>query len=172
MNKLTKYLITITPNQVKHYISVQDINDVILWLKMAIPSLHILHYSYENSGHYRYLHFHAVVEVTKYFRWSPYTKFGIKETHNTTFRVFWKRVTKLQGAIEYVYKDTHNNSILQDQILKNNYYLHHYYNTDTEKFERSEILIYPLLLSRSRGLRRLGAQPRLRFATVQGEAAQ
>ncbi len=129
-----QYLLTISAQQKKHFILKESIDTVIDWLKESIPSLHVQHYAYETSGKYKQLHWHAIVQVKLPFRYKHFISYGdLLHTHST-FRIKWKRVYN-ERAIRYVYKDTHGNMILQDQIFKQNLYKHRYFNILTQCFE-------------------------------------
>lgn len=123
-----KYLITISCQQKNKYVSVFDLQQVLWW----IPLESVLHFCYENSGKYRQLHYHAIVEY--HGLWYPYTQYG-DALQCLSFRIHWKRITKLKGAIKYVYKDTHNDPILQLDIIYDNEFRHKYFNQETGEFE-------------------------------------
>lgn len=126
---MPKYLITISCQQKLQYVSEYDLYQVLLWLP---PSLLVLHYSYETSGKYGQLHYHAVVEYNGL--WNPYTQYG-DSSYCLSFRIQWKRITKLEGAIKYVYKDTHNDPIIQNDIIIGNEFKHKYFNPESGEFE-------------------------------------
>ncbi len=122
---INRYLLTISCQQKKLFILKDNIDEVIDWLKQCIPSLHIVHYAYETSGKYHQLHWHAIVEVDCKVRWRPYCSYGDLNVMHKTYRIQWKAQYS-NDAITYVYKDTHANPILQDQIIQTNYYRHNY----------------------------------------------
>jgi len=126
------YLITIICQQKKHYISKEEIDEVILWLKMNIPSLKILNSVYETSGRYNQLHFHAVATTSTKIYYKPFTQWGDTEYNNNTFKIHWSSIYDYTGACAYIQKDLHYQD--QDQILIKNYYKHHYFNQDTQRF--------------------------------------
>ncbi len=128
------YLLTISAQQLKHYISRSNLDEVCIWIYQNNPSFEVHQYSYERTGHYQSLHFHAIVTVDLPFFYSPYTQYGDSEFMHNTFRIQWKRVYSLCRAIQYVHKDNHNSDIVQHQILTENYYKHHYFNIDTQSF--------------------------------------
>ncbi len=136
-NEVTiNYMITISCQQKLLYVSKEAIEDVILWLKMNIPSIHIYHCAYERTGKYNQLHFHGVVSVRRGLRYKPFTQFGDREWMNRTFRVQWELITNMGGAIDYVYKDTQNSAALQDQIFDCNFYKYHFFDIDQQKAVR------------------------------------
>ncbi len=126
------YLLTIICQQKLHYVSKGELDDVVLWLKMNIPSLHIGILVYETSGHYNQLHYHAVVDVCKDFYYKPFTKWGDIDYNYNTFKVQWSLVYNYGGACAYTQKDLYLQS--QKQILIKNYYKHHFFNQDTQRF--------------------------------------
>ncbi len=134
------YLLTISCQQKKAFVQQSDLDEVLLWLKMNEDTFHVYKQSYERSGKYLQLHFHAIVGIRTTFRWRPYTQYGDTEVMALTFRVHWSRVTDYPGAVLYVYKDTKNNSVVQQQIFIQNLYKYHYFNMDTQEFERIETL--------------------------------
>lgn len=125
---MKQYLLTISAQQKKKFVSRSDINEVLHWL----PISWIHANSFETSGKYGQLHYHAVVDYKGL--WKPYVQYGDSQFMNLTFRIQWKKITNLSGAIEYVYKDTHRNSILQHQIIEENKYNYYYYNPDDGSF--------------------------------------
>lgn len=114
------YMLTISCQQKKDYISCSLLDEVIQWLKYAIDSLHITHTAYETSGKYRQLHWHAIVTVKEGFRYSPFTQFGAKDITRNTYCVNWTRVYSLPCAISYIYKDQQYKT--QQSIIEDNWY--------------------------------------------------
>ncbi len=114
------YMVTISCQQKKDYIDKQMLDEVILWLKISIPHLHIIRSVYENSGKYRQLHWHAIVTTNRVFRYAPYTAFGLENITRNTYRIQWEEVYNSHRAVEYLAKDLRHQS--QDDILTNNYY--------------------------------------------------
>ncbi len=114
------YMITISCQQKKDYINKDILDEVILWLKMSIDSLHIIRSVYENSGKYRQLHWHAIVSVKPKFRYAPYTQFGDKNITGNTYRIQWEKIYNLEGAYNYLKKDLLHQT--QNDIFTNNYY--------------------------------------------------
>ncbi len=113
------YMVTISSQQKKDYISKVRIDEVILWLKYSIKSLHVIQSVYETSGKYRQLHWHALVSCKK-IRYAPYTSWGDKDLTGNTYRIQWKKVYNEEGAINYINKDLRHQT--QEDILLFNYY--------------------------------------------------
>lgn len=131
--KKEDYLLTIRCCQVLNYIDKKDIDEVILWLKMCIKTLHIATFSYERGGGYKQLHYHAVVHVPVGFRYTPYVKYGDKK-HTTQFKIHWSRITETpERVVRYINKELVYNN--QDDIFIMNIYNYHYFNLDTQKYE-------------------------------------
>ncbi len=114
------YMITISCSQCKDYISPSHLGEVISYLKLCIDSLQILDYSYENSGKYKQLHYHALALVAPRFRYKRYSKFGAKHITGNTYQIYWKKVYNTKKALSYIYKDQRYKT--QDEILLDNYY--------------------------------------------------
>ncbi len=129
------YLLTISCQQKKKLVEQRDINEVLGWLMFNNPSLKVLNYAFERSGKYEQLHFHSIISVKRSFHYSPFTQYGDIDHNLLTFRLDYKKVQNIQGAFEYIYKDTHNIEQLQNQIITLNYYKYNYFNIDTQKFE-------------------------------------
>ncbi len=115
-----RFLVTISCQQKKAYIDKSMIDEVIMYLKYFIDSLHVEHYVYENSGKYRQLHWHAVVSVTKNFHFAHYTSFGAINITGQSYSINWKPITHLPGAIRYINKDLKYST--QFQIFQDNWY--------------------------------------------------
>ncbi len=129
------YLLTISCQQKNQFVSKEDLDEVINWLKLSEESLHVWKHSYERTGRYTQLHFHAIVSVRSGFYWKPYIQYGDRDYMHLTFRVQWKRCGHFPGAVKYIYKDTHNSDIVQDQIFNENMYKYHYFNIDNQTLQ-------------------------------------
>ncbi len=129
------YLLTISCQQKKKLVLERDLNEVLDWLQTNEHSFKVLNMAYERSGKYSQLHFHGIVSVRKNFHYRPFTQYGDVDHNLLTFKIDYQRVSNLEGALAYIYKDTQNDRILQQQILTLNYYKHHYFNQDTQLFE-------------------------------------
>lgn len=111
------YLLTITKHQKLDYVLPCDIIQVIETLKSEIINFRILDFSFETSGLYSQLHFHCICSIDSFFKFKNY-----KSLYG--FQLYWKTVTKLKGALNYIYKDTNKMPHLQDEILVLNQYTH------------------------------------------------
>ncbi len=125
-------MITITANKRNIFIEQHNIDSVIIWLTMN--GIGVDNIAYENSGMYKQLHAHALAYVPRGFRWSPYTQYG-DTVHGIGFHIHWDRSNNKAGAIRYITKQA-TNPILQDQILTSNYYKQHYFDIDSQEFNR------------------------------------
>jgi len=125
----TIYMLTISCQQKKQFISQKQLEMIILYLKFHINTLKIYKDCYETSGLYNQLHYHAIVSSSKYFKFIDYNSY---KTEGISFRIQWKKIYNYRGAASYLQKDLHFQS--QDQILIKNYYKHHYFNQDTQRF--------------------------------------
>ncbi len=114
------YMITISCQQKKDYIGKSDLDEVIMYLKYHVDSLHVLDHVYENSGKYKQLHWHAIAQVHKNFRYAPYSAFGARHLTNNTYIIHWSKIRSLVAAVAYLHKDLRYLS--QDEIFINNYY--------------------------------------------------
>ncbi len=99
------YLLTISSQQKKLQISKKDLQDIILWLKMNIPSLNFIEERYEVSGKYTQLHFHGIVSVSSRFQYRAFAQWGDLEHTNKTYRVHWSKMYNYNGALKYIDKD-------------------------------------------------------------------
>lgn len=115
---MVQYLLTISCQQKLLPIYKADL----LCVRRTLPLTAIFADSYETSGKYNQLHYHALVEFKGY--WKLYTQY-IAECYKT-YRIHWKKVRDFYGAMDYVYKDTHNCPIKQDMIFICNYAKHNY----------------------------------------------
>ncbi len=110
------YLLTISKHQKLSYVLSQDIVKVISYLKNTIQ-LKVTDHSFETSGMYSQLHSHSIVHVGSFFKYTDFKSI-------LGFHLVWKQVNNLKGALNYIYKDTQNNAILQSQIIADNFYMH------------------------------------------------
>ena len=133
------YLLTISCQQKTEFISKEDLDEVLTWLRHNEPTFHVYKYSYERSGKYGQLHFHGIIQVRSAFRWKPFIQYGDLDHMNLTYRVHWKRINDYEGAVSYIYKDTRNCPVKQDQIFNENMYKYHYFNMDSQQFERDSV---------------------------------
>jgi len=129
---MIRYLLTISCQQKKNYVSQLDLDDILLWLKMNVPELKIYEHVYETSGRYSQLHFHGIVTTPASFYFKPFTQWGDLEHNSNTFRLQWIKVYDYIGACAYVQKDLYIQS--QDQILIRNYFKHFHFCQDLQMY--------------------------------------
>ncbi len=110
------YLLTISKHQKLSYVLPHDIISVFTYLKTKIQ-LRVTDHSFETSGRYSQLHSHSIVHINSFFKYTDYKSI-------LGFHLVWKQVNNLKGALNYIYKDTQNNQIIQSQILAENLYMH------------------------------------------------
>lgn len=127
------YLLTISCQQKKLFVCKKNLDEVIRWISDNNNSFVILHHSYERSGKYSQLHFHALVSFKGY--WKPYTQWGDLDYTHLSFRIQWVKIRDAFGAINYIYKDTLNNKFRQEFIHIMNHYKYNYFNIDTQLFQ-------------------------------------
>ncbi len=113
------YLVTISCQQKQLFISYLNLYNIIMWLKLSIPQLHIRLDVFETSGKYKQLHYHAIVEVPSKFVYRPYTKYG-DSRYCRSYRIQWSKVHNLRNAVRYLQKDLQDRT--QEDILLYNYY--------------------------------------------------
>ncbi len=131
-NEVTiSYMVTISCQQKKEFIDKVMPDEIIIWLKMCIPSLKVKEFVYENSGKYGQLHFHGIVLVRKGFSYRKFTSYGDARV-DISYRIQWTKIEDLQGAREYIKKDITYNS--QDEILVNNLFKYKFFNMDTQTY--------------------------------------
>ncbi len=114
------YMLTIACQQKKEYITKDLLDEVISYLKLAIPNFHVIQEVYENSGKYRQLHYHAIVHVPGKFWYKQFTAFGASHMTGNTYSIRWHRVYDYYRACSYLYKDLRYQT--QSDILQDNYY--------------------------------------------------
>ncbi len=124
------WMITIHARQKNLFVSVEDIKEVISYLKDN-GVVFTKHTAYENHGRYSQLHFHGLVCTRENFRYASLTGYGDKSVCHKTFQIDWKSIFNLDGALEYIYKQARN-EIVQHQIIVTNYYTYNY-NTNWNK---------------------------------------
>ncbi len=110
------YFITIRKHQVKDYVDVQDITNIMNIIFAKLSSLRLGSYSYEVDNKYRQLHFHAIVYLNEYLRYRAVSSFG-------GFRIYWKSVYNNQRLLKYINKGF-KNKYQQEQIISDNFYTH------------------------------------------------
>ncbi len=120
------YMVTISSQQKKAHISVNQLDSVVDYLSKQIDSLSIIQSVYENTGHYQQLHYHAIVNVPKDFRYYRFTKYGSNNLTLQTYSINWGRVYNLRRAITYLNKDLQHQS--QQDIIQDNGYKQNCFN--------------------------------------------
>ncbi len=133
---MVHYMISISCQQKKHKVSVQQLMDVLGWLKQSINGFKLLQNHFEYGKLYHQLHLHMIVQLPNNFYFKPYTQYGTKHTHNNTFHVDYRKIYDYQGCIEYISKDIERTNILLDQYQIIQYYKTHYFNQTTNKYQR------------------------------------
>ncbi len=106
-----KWMVTISCQQKKHKITKSHLYEVIMYLKLNISSFKVLDESFETSGKYKQLHWHAICKTKPLFRYKPYTQYGCIHMMDDTFSIHWKRITSIKGAVRYIHKDSLNQKI-------------------------------------------------------------
>ncbi len=129
---MVNYMVTIRCSQVKKFITVSMLRDVMLWLKMSIDHMYVYKHVYETSGKYQQLHMHSIVSVDKGFTFRPYTAYGDKR-YCKPYHIDWTKIQDITGAYKYLAKDQWYQE--QNEILIRNEYKYHYYNIDSQEFE-------------------------------------
>ncbi len=113
----SSYLITIRKHQVKDYVDVQEIMNIIGILMTKLPSLRLGSNSFEVDNKYRQLHFHSIVYISEYLRYKTVSSFG-------GFRIYWKAVYNIERLLKYIKKDVKNGICQQEEIIVDNYFTH------------------------------------------------
>ena len=110
------YFLTIRKHQVKDYVDVQDIMNIIDHLITKFPSFTMGINSFEIDKTYNQLHFHAIVAIRESFLYKTNSSYG-------GFRLYWRPLYNKTDLISYITKDLYN-KFQQDKIIIDNYYLH------------------------------------------------
>lgn len=120
---MKEYFLTIRKHQVKDYVSVQDLLDIIELLKSRLP-LEITDIVYEIDHKYNQLHSHLIARSQK-------SIFYKKNSSINGFRLYWLLIDKnKKSVLSYMHKDSYN-KFEQEQIILTNYYRHNYGFHDT-----------------------------------------
>lgn len=118
MNKIGKfYFLTIRKHQVKDFVGEDDLLYILEQIQIKLPTLIIGPHSFEIDSKYRQLHFHAMVNVFEYFKYTDISSVG-------GYRLYWRGIYNQDSIIKYINKDHLNNKIKQHQTLITNYYQH------------------------------------------------
>ena len=122
---VTMYMVSISCQQKKNTVLVEEIMDVIAFLKNNIKKFKIIENRFEYGKMYGQMHWHGLVKVNSNLRWSPFIQYGSLYSHNNTFHIDWQRVYNKQKTIKYITKD--DNNIIKK--LKT-----HYFNQTTQQY--------------------------------------
>ncbi len=117
INKVRSYFITIRKHQVKDFVGINDLMNILDYLMKRLTSLRLVNNSFEIDKKYAQLHFHAIIHVNEYFKYKSVSSYG-------GYRIFWVPVYDHVALIKYLYKDTQNNKYKQEIIIIDNYYTH------------------------------------------------
>ncbi len=115
------YLLTIHKHQVKDFVLVSDILDVLeVITSNKLSQLRVLDIAFESHGMYRQLHCHMIVRVNKEWRYRGYTSIG-------GYRCHWEsmEIDDFHTVHGYIHKRAEN-LVIQEQILDENNYRKHY----------------------------------------------
>ncbi len=116
------YLLTISAVNNTSYISIERLKEVINLLKANDVKFHCL--AYENSGIYKQLHLHAIVEYSGSYQ--GFTTYGSPESGHTTFKIHWLRIKNtLQYLRSYRYINKEQRLPLRERLIQN-YANYHY----------------------------------------------
>ncbi len=117
-----RYMITIRKHQVKDYVSKEDLDIVYNKLNTKLLNDNIKQIYkkvvYEIDPHYNQLHSHCLLYISQRPLFKRYSSF-------IGFRVFWRPIYDLKGAIGYLEKDAYN-EFAQELILIENFYNSNY----------------------------------------------
>ncbi len=116
-NNGKNYFVTIRKHQVKDYVDVQEIMDIISYIKYRLPSAELGNNCFEVDSKYRQLHFHGIFRIKEFFKYKTISTYG-------GFRIYWKPIYNSKTLIEYLVKNTHNQTAKQEEIISNNFYTH------------------------------------------------
>ncbi len=114
---MKEYFLTIRKHQVKDYVTKEDLDHILICLKLRLP-LKVSDVTYEMDNKYGQLHSHIILSTLR----SVYYK---KHSSINGFRVYWRLINEKEPTYNYMYKDSVN-KFDQEQILITNYYRHNY----------------------------------------------
>lgn len=114
---MKQYFLTIHKHQVKDYVSVQDIEDLLKSLRFLL-TFKVIKITYEISRTYNQLHAHLLVQTNKVIYYKKYSSID-------NFRLYWLPAVDGEKIFKYMTKDS-SNKYEQQQIIITNYYRHHY----------------------------------------------
>ncbi len=116
-----KYMVTIRKHQVKDFVTcsqLRKILDNLLIHKLGWADTIIENVVYEIEPTYMQMHLHGILYSKRSFNYTRYTCSG-------DFRIHFRKVYDLEGAIEYLTKQVPNQYI-QSQKRLENFYNHNY----------------------------------------------
>ena len=109
------YMVSVSHPQKKKWVSKLDLDHIMSTLHGRVPYTLLL-LKYELGKRYKQLHIHSIIEVHRkvQFKKEELTRIG-------EFKVDWKPVFNLAGAINYMSKQSRN-ADEQAEILEQNHY--------------------------------------------------
>ncbi len=111
------YFITIRKHQVKDYVDVQDILNILGYLNDKLKTLKVFDNCFEVDKKYRQLHFHAIISTNEYFKYKTLSTYG-------GFRIYWKPIYNYKKLQSYIIKDCNSELWRKEEIISNNFYTH------------------------------------------------
>ncbi len=111
------YFLTIRKHQVKDYVRVEDLQDIVKCLSHQLEFT-LIDLAYELDPKYQQLHSHLMVQTLR-------TVYYKKHSSIKGFRLYWRLVVDQSPTKRYIHKNSHN-KYEQEQIIITNYYRHHY----------------------------------------------
>lgn len=114
---MKEYFLTIRKHQVKDYVTKEDLDHILICLKLRLP-LKVAEVTYEMDTKYGQLHSHIILSTRKGVYYSKHSSIN-------GFRVYWREIYSKEPTYGYIHKDSVN-KFEQEQILITNYYRHNY----------------------------------------------
>ncbi len=114
---MKEYFLTIRKHQVKDYVCVEDLLDVLKCLGDLVQ-IKVLEITYEIDPKYQQLHSHIIIQTKRFISYRKLTSI-----HG--FRIYWKFIKDKLTTLCYMHKDSCN-EYEQQQVIISNYYRHHY----------------------------------------------
>lgn len=115
------YMVTIRKHQVLDFVTtceLQSILDRLIIKDLGWTSCYCDNIVFEVDSKYKQLHLHCIMHSSRNFKYSKYTQ-------RLGFRIHFREVYNFDGAVGYLNKQV-SNRFEQDQLISENYYLHHY----------------------------------------------
>ncbi len=109
-----KYFITIRKHQTTDYVTVEEIEEVLQSICNNLQSFKLCYNVYEVDKLYNQLHFHAIVDINRYFKYNKLL--SIKG-----FRIYWKQVYDINRLISYMQKQSQTAEEEESIIIINKY---------------------------------------------------